>query len=44
MRFIEKKVCFEMGIDQLALCYLLFRACLHGGGRPQVGEVIRLSI
>ena len=21
-----------------------FRACLHGGGEPQVGEVTRLSI
>ena len=25
-------------IDQLILA-LIFRACLHGGGRPQVGEV-----
>ena len=23
---------------------LHFRACLHGGGGPQVGEVTRLSI
>ena len=43
-RFIEGKVCFETGVYQLALCYWLFRACLHGGGRPQVGEVTRLSI
>ena len=26
------------------LCYWKLRACLHGGGGPQVGEVTRLAV
>ena len=31
-------------VDVLFSSWWLLRACLHGGGGPQVGEVARLSI
>ena len=37
----EKKFRFQTNTDT---CGQSLRACLHGGGGPQVGEVTRLSI
>ena len=34
-------VCF--GLQVVGRGYGIFRACLHGGGRPQVGEVTRVG-
>ena len=47
MRFQRKKLGFHISSAwrsvgrTLTLC---FRACLHGGGGPQVGEVTRLAV
>ena len=39
--------CLVMFVTAVCLLFLfktLFRACLHGGGGPQVGEVTRLAV
>ena len=35
--------CFSLSRDILYSVFYYFRACLHGGGGPQVGEVTRLG-
>ena len=42
---IEWRNPVELNVSYFGPCSLRkFRACLHGGGGPQVGEVTRLSI
>ena len=41
----NKPVYYKHYVNTKVICSqdLLFRACLHGGGGPQVGEVTRLG-
>ena len=48
MRYLQENTCsYPITAGELAEVTLLkkskLRVCLHGGGRPQVGEVTRLG-